>query len=92
MGYEVRDRGDEKQIVHEGWRDNLSRRVLSTMVCLFVGLCISEVVWSQRLLVDAVYQIISARLMDCVIPTSLSVCASECEEFCSRFDVCFVDG
>ena len=76
----------------EGQREHLSRRVLSTMVCLFVGLCISEEVWSQRLLVEAAYQIISARLMGCVIPTSLSVCASECEAFCSRIVVCFEGG
>ena len=30
--------------------------------------------------------------MGCVIPTSLSVCASECEAFCSRIVVCFVGG
>ena len=30
--------------------------------------------------------------MGCVIPTSLSVCASECEAFCSRIDVCFEGG
>ena len=60
------------------------------MVCLFVGLCISEEVWSQRLLVEAGCQIISARLMGCVIPTSLSVCVTECEAFCPHIGVCFL--